>query len=239
MQLFQRLRGLQSFHGREVLLTLIALNMAIERLCPPDFGIAAADRWKPYIVVDSICMGILLIADGFPPEAVLLALTVIYVLAGIITEGEAFAGFSSPGVLAFGALFVLSEAFAEVPRAELLHSFARFVVRSWEAPRFHFNPLVRKLAVANTGQSTGCNNLPLFGKPENAPGGAVPNNGTCCCAVCIFQQWSACGHAGADSTGVGTTPRTFSCAAPHASCICIDLGWNFDHHRLGGESAGA
>ncbi|CAE7874327.1 SAC1 [Symbiodinium necroappetens] len=97
-----------------VLLTLIALSMATERFCPPEFGIAAADRWKPYVVVDSICMGILLIADGFPPEAVLLALTVVYVLAGIITEGEAFAGFSSPGVLAFGALFVLSEAFAEV-----------------------------------------------------------------------------------------------------------------------------
>ena len=95
-------------------MALLALSLATERCCPPEFGIPATDRWKPYVVVNSVCMGILLIADGLPPEAVLMALTVIYVLLGIITEREAFAGFSSPGVLAFGALFVLSEAFAEV-----------------------------------------------------------------------------------------------------------------------------
>ena len=101
---------------------MVGLSIAIEHVSAPEFGIPAADRWKPYVVVNSICMGILLIADGLPPEAVLMALTVIYVLLGIITESEAFAGFSSPGVLAFGALFVLSEAFAEVKVLDALIS---------------------------------------------------------------------------------------------------------------------
>lgn len=35
-------------------------------------------------------------------------------LPGIITERQAFSGFASPGVAAYAALFVLSEAFAEV-----------------------------------------------------------------------------------------------------------------------------
>lgn len=33
---------------------------------------------------------------------------------GLITERQAFAGFASPGVAAYAALFILSEAFAEV-----------------------------------------------------------------------------------------------------------------------------
>jgi hypothetical protein len=48
---------------------------------------------------------------------------------GIISERQAFAGFASPGVAAYAALFILSEAFAEVkvldavmPRAKAHHA---------------------------------------------------------------------------------------------------------------------
>ena len=55
---------------------------------------------------------------------------------GIISERQAFAGFASPGVAAYAALFILSEAFAEVkvldavmPRAKAHH--ARIWGYSW------------------------------------------------------------------------------------------------------------
>lgn len=96
------------------LVALLALaSLAVEAWCPPAFGIPAAERWKPYLVADSLLLGIVLIAHGLPADAVLLALSVLFVLSGVISEQEAFQGFASPGVAAYAALFVLSEAFAE------------------------------------------------------------------------------------------------------------------------------
>jgi len=89
-------------------------SILCEYLCPPDFGIDEDARWKPYMVADCTLFGIVLIADGLPADAVLLGLSVLFVLTGLITERQAFAGFASPGVAAYAALFILSEAFAEV-----------------------------------------------------------------------------------------------------------------------------
>lgn len=101
--------------ARGTALVLILLGSVLcEHFSPPDFGIAESERWKPYLVANCTLCGIVLIADGLPADAVLLGLLVLFVLTGIISERQAFAGFASPGVAAYAALFILSEAFAEV-----------------------------------------------------------------------------------------------------------------------------
>lgn len=110
-----RALGKELTTARGTALVLILLGSVLcEHFCPPDFGIAADERWKPYLVANCTLCGIVLIADGLPADAVLLGLSVLFVLTGIISERQAFAGFASPGVAAYAALFILSEAFAEV-----------------------------------------------------------------------------------------------------------------------------
>ncbi|CAK8989801.1 Putative sulfur deprivation response regulator, partial [Durusdinium trenchii] len=107
------LKAMTSFRGIALLFILLA-NVICANFCHPDFGIQQHDEWKPYLVASCTLFGIVLIADGLPADAVLLGLSVLFVLSGVITERQAFAGFASPGVAAYAALFILSEAFAEV-----------------------------------------------------------------------------------------------------------------------------
>ena len=51
---------------------------------------------------------------------------------GIISERQAFAGFASPGVAAYAALFILSEAFAEVKVLDALMPRGRGEGRGWK-----------------------------------------------------------------------------------------------------------
>mmetsp|Transcript_21080 Transcript_21080/g.33987 ORF Transcript_21080/g.33987 Transcript_21080/m.33987 type:complete len:702 (-) Transcript_21080:93-2198(-) len=73
-----------------------------------------AERWKPYFVMATILLAILLITDDLPADGVLLALSVLYIFTGIITEEAAFKGFGNSGVVAYAGLFAISQAFQEV-----------------------------------------------------------------------------------------------------------------------------
>jgi di/tricarboxylate transporter len=63
----------------------------------------------------AICFLVLytLARDLAPPDAVLLGGTVLLALAGVISVQDAFQGFSNPGVMAVGALFVVAAAMRE------------------------------------------------------------------------------------------------------------------------------
>ena len=130
---------------------LTAASLLCEQYCQPNFG-QHKERWKPYAVVDCTVFSILLIADGLPADAVLLGLTVLFVLAGIITERQAFAGFSSPGVVAYAALFILSDAFAEVQILDAVVARCLGNPKSLKAAQFRITlPVALLSAVFNNG----------------------------------------------------------------------------------------
>eukprot|EP00913_Durusdinium_trenchii_P029207 g27381.t1 len=69
-----------SFRGIALLFILLA-NVICANFCHPDFGIQQHDEWKPYLVASCTLFGIVLIADGLPADAVLLGLSVLFVLS--------------------------------------------------------------------------------------------------------------------------------------------------------------
>ena len=59
-------------------------------------------------------------ANEFAPDLTMLGFTVLLTLSGVITDAQAWAGFSSTSVLSIGALFVVARALEETRAVEML-----------------------------------------------------------------------------------------------------------------------
>eukprot|EP00929_Paragymnodinium_shiwhaense_P039949 TRINITY_DN20905_c0_g1_i1.p1 TRINITY_DN20905_c0_g1~~TRINITY_DN20905_c0_g1_i1.p1 ORF type:complete len:730 (-),score=126.25 TRINITY_DN20905_c0_g1_i1:131-2320(-) len=91
----------------------ILVPLLLESVWKPAFNVPEEKRWQPYFVISSLVAAIALIIDDLPADCLLLSVAVIYILTGIITEEEAFAGFGNGGVVTYAGLFAVSTAFQE------------------------------------------------------------------------------------------------------------------------------
>jgi hypothetical protein len=79
-----------------------------------------AFSWQSWATIALTLEALLLMAHNLPPDLVMLSVTVALRLLGIITEEQAWAGFSSPGILAIGVLFVVAKCLEQAGTIELL-----------------------------------------------------------------------------------------------------------------------
>jgi len=83
----------------------------------------AAFTWQSWATIALTLEALLLMANNLPPDVVMLSVTVMLRLLGVITEEQAWRGFSSPGILAIGVLFVVAKCLEEAGTIELLAGF--------------------------------------------------------------------------------------------------------------------
>ncbi|EOD32728.1 hypothetical protein EMIHUDRAFT_455996 [Emiliania huxleyi CCMP1516] len=109
-----------------VLLTVawvVLLSMAAVLVPPAELCVGSDEaclNWESYLTVSLLLTAVLLMANGSPPDLVMLALTVALLLCGVISDAQAWAGFCSSSVLSIGALFVVARALEETRAVELM-----------------------------------------------------------------------------------------------------------------------
>lgn len=79
-----------------------------------------AFTWESWATIALTLEALLLMANNLPPDLVMLSVTVLLRVLGVITEEQAWRGFSSPGILAIGVLFVVAKCLEEAGTIELL-----------------------------------------------------------------------------------------------------------------------
>jgi len=76
--------------------------------------------WSSYWTLWLVLAALLLMIHEYPPDIVLLGVTLLLLLTRVITEAQALQGAASPSVLAIGVLFVVARALEETRSVELL-----------------------------------------------------------------------------------------------------------------------
>eukprot|EP00658_Telonema_sp_P-2_P040668 TRINITY_DN29083_c0_g1_i1.p1 TRINITY_DN29083_c0_g1~~TRINITY_DN29083_c0_g1_i1.p1 ORF type:complete len:359 (+),score=86.82 TRINITY_DN29083_c0_g1_i1:57-1079(+) len=104
-------------------LTLILLSTVSDPICVDSLdgsGTEACLESDSYWTISLLLGALLLMANEAPPDLVMLAFTVLLNMSSVITDAEAWAGFSSTSVLSIGALFVVARALEETRAVEKL-----------------------------------------------------------------------------------------------------------------------
>ena len=77
--------------------------------CDPKLCHGHIPLWQPHLTMVTIFLAVMLIADSWPTDLVLLGASLTLRLAGIINDDELWSGFSNPGVMGLAALLVVSQ----------------------------------------------------------------------------------------------------------------------------------
>jgi len=104
-----------------VLWTALIVVSKLPAICVADLTDPAATvclDGKSYWTVALLVGALVLMANNASPDLVMLAFSVLLVLSDVISNGEAWAGFSSTSVLSIGALFVVARALEETRAVE-------------------------------------------------------------------------------------------------------------------------
>jgi len=104
-----------------VLWTALIVVSNLPAVCVADMTDPAATvclDGKSYWTVSLLVGALLLMANDASPDLVMLGFSVLLVLSDVISNGEAWAGFSSTSVLSIGALFVVARALEETRAVE-------------------------------------------------------------------------------------------------------------------------
>ena len=75
---------------------------------------------KSYLTIMLTCFALVGMCNDMPPDLILLGVTVLLLMFNIISQKDAWAGFSSPSILAIAALFVFARALEETRAVELI-----------------------------------------------------------------------------------------------------------------------
>ena len=125
--LLARTRRKQTVPGAWLRRHWIALTIAglIPFACLISFYSSAVDAftWQSWATIALTLEALVLMAHNFPPDLVMLGLTVLLRVLGIITEEEAWRGFASQGILAIGVLFVVAKCLEEAGSIQVLAGF--------------------------------------------------------------------------------------------------------------------
>jgi len=106
-----------------VLWTALIVASTLDAFCVADLTDTAAIvclNGKSYWTVALLVGALLLMANDASPDLVMLGFSVLLVLSDVISNGEAWAGFSSTSVLSIGALFIVARALEETRAVELI-----------------------------------------------------------------------------------------------------------------------
>ena len=106
-----------------VLWTALIVASTLDAFCVADLTDTAAIvclNGKSYWTVALLVGALLLMANDASPDLVMLGFSVLLVLSDVISNGEAWAGFSSTSVLSIGALFIVARALEETRAVEMI-----------------------------------------------------------------------------------------------------------------------
>lgn len=107
---------------------------------PNGTGVELCLYGQSYWTLSLLLGALLLMVNEAPPDLVMLAFTMLLVLAETISDAEAWAGFSSTSVLSIGALFVVARALEETRAVE------KIILPLLGHPRGHRSALLRLCA---------------------------------------------------------------------------------------------
>ena len=105
-----------------------------------------------YWTVSLLLGALLLMANEAAPDLTMLGFTVLLVLSEVISDAEAWAGFSSTSVLSIGALFVVARALEETRESERRRAQSREAIRRPTADYFRASPSRRPSHKPRTSQ---------------------------------------------------------------------------------------
>ena len=115
---------------------------------------ALIQNWQAVFTL-LVVLGVLAaLIKNYAPDSVLLGGTVTLALAGVVSPGEAFAGFSNEGMLTVAALFVVAAALRETGALDTIGSLVLGRARTERGA-------MARLAVSVTGMSAFLNNTPI------------------------------------------------------------------------------
>ena len=112
------------------------------------------DNWQALFTVIVLASVLVGLVRNYSPDAVLLGGTVVLTLTGIISPGQAFAGFSNEGMLTVAALFIVAAALRETGA---LDTIGGIVLGRAKTER----GVMLRLAASVTGMSAFLNNTPI------------------------------------------------------------------------------
>ena len=76
--------------------------------------------WRSYAIVALLLAALAGMGLGTPPDLTMLAATMLLILSNVISRGEAYQGFSDPGPITVGAMFVVAKALNTVGAVSVL-----------------------------------------------------------------------------------------------------------------------
>lgn len=112
------------------------------------------DNWQPVFALVMLAAVLGALMRNRSPDAVLLGATVLFTVVGIISPGEAFAGFSNEGMLTVAALFVVAAALRETGALDTIGGIVLGRARTERGAML-------RLAGSVTGMSAFLNNTPI------------------------------------------------------------------------------
>jgi len=140
-----------------VLWTALIVASSLDTFCVADLTDSAAKvclNGKSYWTVALFGGALLLMANNASPDLVMLGFSVLLVLSDVISNAEAWAGFSSTSVLSIGALFIVARALEETRAVE------KILLPLLGKPTGHVSALLR-LCLPVAVLSAFMNNTPL------------------------------------------------------------------------------